>query len=217
MAAQQLRARHSLVIGLVAATIPLRSILAQPSGTGGTPILLIVNSSAPNKFGAYLGEILRAEGLNAFDRVELSSVTAAQLAQYDVAILAQTPLSGAQASMLSSYVSGGGALLAMRPDPQIAGLFGLNASAGTLSNGYLQIQTAATFNGATPGFGLTSATLQIHGVADQYTTVAGAVMLAQLYSTATSSTPYPAVVAAMRESTSWSSGTSRPIRRRPTN
>ena len=41
------------------------------------PILLIVNSSASNKFGAYLGEILRAEGLNAFDQVELNSLTTA--------------------------------------------------------------------------------------------------------------------------------------------
>ena len=80
------------------------------------PILLIVNSSASNKFGAYLGEILRAEGLNAFDQVELSSLTAAQLSQHDLAILAQTPLSSAQATMLTTYVSSGGALLAMRPD-----------------------------------------------------------------------------------------------------
>jgi hypothetical protein len=178
----------------VAAATP-SSVFAWQSGSG-VPILLIVDSSAPNKFGGYLGEILRAEGLNAFDQVELNSVTAAQLAQYDVAILAQTPLSSAQASMFDSYVTGGGALLAMRPDAQIAGLFGLSASAGTLSNGYLQIQTTATFNGATPGSGLTTATLQIHGGTDQYTTAAGAVMLARLYSNATTSTAYPAVVAA---------------------
>ena len=98
--------------------------------------------------------------------------------------------------MLSTYVSNGGALLAMRPDAQIASLFGLSTSAGTLSNGYLQIQTTATFNGATPGLGLTPATLQIHGGTDQYTTAAGAVMLARLYSNATTSTSYPAVVAA---------------------
>ncbi len=152
-----------LVISLVAMAIPARSAFSLQSGSGSTPILLIVNSSASNKFGAYLGEILRAEGLNAFDQVELNNLTASQLAQYDLAILAQTPLSSAQASMLSTYVSGGGALLAMRPDAQIASLFGLSTSAGTLSNGYLQIQTTAAFNGATPGSGLTPATLQIHG------------------------------------------------------
>jgi hypothetical protein len=155
-----------------------------------------VNSSASNKFGAYLGEILRAEGLNAYDQIELNSLTAPQLAQYDVAILAQTPLTSGQASLLSAYVTGGGALIAMRPDAQIAGLFGLGASAGTLSNGYLKIQNSATFNGTAPGYGLTSATLQIHGDTDRYSLLGGAVMLAQLYSTATTSTSYPAVVGA---------------------
>jgi hypothetical protein len=160
------------------------------------PILLIVNSSAPNKFGSYLGEILRAEGLNAFDQVELDSLTSTQLAQYDVAILAETPLSATHALTLTNFVSGGGALLAMRPDSKIAGIFGLGANEGTQSDGYLQIQTGASFNGQTPGSGLTAETLQIHGVTDQYTTTADAVTLAQLYTTAITITSYPAVVAA---------------------
>jgi hypothetical protein len=159
------------------------------------PILLIVNSAAANKLGPYLGEILRAEGLNAFDQVALANVTAAQLAQYDLAILVQTPLTSAQASMLTGYVSGGGALLAMRPDPQIASVFGLSGASGTLSNGYMQISTAATFNGAAPGAGLTTSTLQIHGDTDLYGGVTGT-MVARLYSNATTSTVYPAVVAA---------------------
>src|SRR5512135_956971 len=165
-----------LVLSLAGVASPLQSTLAQQSGV--TPILLIVNSAAPNKFGAYLGEILRAEGLNAYDQVELNNLTATQLAQYDLAILAQTPLSSTQASMFNTYVSGGGALLAMRPDAQINGLFGLTGSAGTLNNGYLQIQNNAVFNNAAPGFGLTSTTLQIHGDTDQYSTAAAAVMLA---------------------------------------
>src|SRR5512143_1090025 len=75
-------------------------------------------------------------------------------------------------------------------------MFGLNTSASTRTNGYLQIQNSAVFNSAAPGNGLTSATLQIHGDADQYTLASGAVMLAQLYSNATTSTPYAALVGA---------------------
>ena len=165
------------------------------AASANPPILVITNSAATNKFGAYLGEILRAEGLNAFDQTELSNLTSAQLSQYDLAILAQTSLTSAQASMLTNYVSGGGALLAMRPDAQIAPLFGLSGASGTLTNGYLKILNSATFNGAAPGVGLTASTLQIHGDADRYGTVSG-VMLAQLYSNATTSTSYPAVVAA---------------------
>jgi hypothetical protein len=158
------------------------------------PILLIVNSAAANKFGPYLGEILRAEGLNAFDQAELSSLTASQLAQYDLAILVQTSLTSAQASVQHLCVGRWGTA-GDAADAQI-NIFGLNAGAGTLTNGYLQIQTAAAFNGAAPGSGLTSATLQIHGDTDQYSLAPGAVMLAKLYSDADSSTTYPAVVAA---------------------
>jgi hypothetical protein len=186
-----------LVVGLLGTALPVKpSRAAVQASSTNPPILLIVNSSGTNKFGAYLGEILRAEGLNAFDQVELSSLTSTQLAQYDVVILAQTPLNSAQATLLTNYVQGGGALLAMRPDAQINSLFGLNASAGILTDGYLQVQTAATFNGAAPGYGLISATLQIHGTADQYIAASSASILAQLYTTATTATSYPAVVAA---------------------
>jgi hypothetical protein len=162
---------------------------------GDAPILLVVNDDySPTHFGRYLGEILRAEGLNSFDVMDISSLDAAELTGHDLTILAETSLTSAQAAMLNTYVSGGGRLLAMRPDEQIGGLFGLGASAGVLSNGYVQIDTAALLNGVAPGQGLTSATLQIHGDADEYSTLAGAVSLAQLYSDASSPTSYPAVV-----------------------
>ncbi len=173
--------------------------LAAPAASNNSltaPILLVTNDVAPNKFGAFLGEILRAEGLNAFDQVDLNSLTDTQLAQYDLAILAETPLSGSQSNLLTSYVQNGGALLAMRPDGQIASLFGLDTNAGTLSDGYLQISNTAVFNGPAPGLGLTPVTLQIHGQADQYTITGTAVSIAKLYSDAATGTDYPAVVAA---------------------
>ena len=115
---QQVEAITAIATGSVGGPM---AALAGPTTTN-PPILLIVNSAAPNRLGPYLGEILRAEGLNAFSQAELSSVTAAQLAEYDLAILVQTPLTSAQASVLTSYVSNGGALLAtqlrrQRPRP----------------------------------------------------------------------------------------------------
>jgi hypothetical protein len=162
--------------------------------TASRPILLVVNDSASNKFGRYLGEILRAEGLNSFDVTTVFSTTPAQLAGYRLVILAETTLTAYRASLLSNYVTGGGALIAMRPDAQIKGLFGLNTASGTVTDGYLKINTAVSVGGFTPGQGLASATLQIHGDADAYTLAGGAVKLADLYSSATTSTPYPAVV-----------------------
>jgi hypothetical protein len=148
---------------------------------------------AGNTFGRYLGEILCAEGLNGFDVIDLSAMTAAELNQHDLAILAETPLTSAQAATLTTYVSGGGRLIAMRPDAQITALFGLGAAAGTLTDGYLKIDGTAVLNGSAPGQGLTTTTLQIHGLANQYA-LSGGVMLARLYSNANASTTYPAVV-----------------------
>ena len=157
--------------------------------SGGTPpILLVVNDSAPNKFGRYLGEILRAEGLNSYDVADLSSLSASQIADYKVAILAETPLTSGQATLFSNYVSGGGYLIAMRPDAQIKSLFGLNTASGTQNNGYLKM------SGTGPSQGLNTSTLQIHGTSDLYTTAVGAVVQAQLYSNATTATAYPSVV-----------------------
>mgnify|MGYP000897045375 CR=1 FL=1 len=152
------------------------------------PILLIVNGGyAANPFGGYLGEILRAEGLNAYTTVDLSALTAGELAAHSVAVLAETPLTGPQATLLADYVNGGGRLIAMRPDAQIKGLFGLGAAAGTLADGYVK------FDNAQPAAaGLTTAALQIHGTADQYA-LAGGTEVARLYSNRTTATAYPAV------------------------
>lgn len=153
------------------------------------PVLLIPNGG----YGAYLGEILRAEGLNLFDQVAINGMNASLLAQYSAVILGPGSLTPTQAADLRAYVNNGGRLLAVRPDTQIVDLFGLGTNAGGLSDGYLKISATASFDGSSPGAGLTTQTLQIHGQADQYA-LAGGVELATLYSNAATPTSYPAVV-----------------------
>ena len=151
-----------------------------------TPILLVVNNSAPNPYGRYLAEILRAEGLNSFTIAQLSSVNATTLNAAQLVVLAETPLSAAQAGDFTTYITGGGRLLAMRPDTQIAALFNLSSAGSALSDPYLSI------NAAQPaGQGLPTATLQIHGTADRYTSTG--TTLATLYSNAMTATTHPAV------------------------
>ena len=106
------------------------------SGPGG-PILVI--SSASNPFSRYYGEILSAEGLNEYLVADISTVTSTTLANYDVVILGDMSLTSAQVSMLTTWVNGGGQLIAMHPDKQLAGLLGLTASTSTLSNAYLLV------------------------------------------------------------------------------
>jgi len=153
-------------------------------GPGG-PILVV---SAPgNPFSRYYAEILRAEGLNAFAVMDLAAVNASVLADYDVVVLGNIPLSTTEVTMFTNWVNAGGRLIAMRPDKKLAVLLGLTDASATLSDSYLLIDTSSG-----PGIGLVRETIQFHGQADLYTT-AGATALATLYSSASVSASSPAV------------------------
>jgi phosphodiesterase/alkaline phosphatase D-like protein len=148
--------------------------------------ILIVGSDA-NPFSIYHSEILRAEGVNAFDTADISAVTASSLSSYDVVILGDISLTTSQVTMFTNWVNSGGNLIAMRPDKQLAGLLGLADAGATLSNSYLSVNTAGA-----PGAGIVGQTIQFHGTADLYT--AGSVAtIATLFSSATAPTPHPAV------------------------
>ncbi|MBU1674280.1 fibronectin type III domain-containing protein [bacterium] len=153
-------------------------------GPGG-PILVVADTGNP--FGLYAAEILRTEGLNAFAVVDLSEVSALLLADYDVVILGETPLTSFQAGLFGDWVTGGGNLIAMRPDAQLAGLLGLTPAGGTLAEGYILIDTTST-----AGRGLVGETIQFHGEADLYD-LDGATALAALYADATTPTTNPAL------------------------
>ncbi len=157
---------------------------ADPGDGPGGPVLVVANQSDP--FSRYYAEILRAEGLNEFDVVDLDSLTAQSLAAHRVVVLAQNGLSDAQASLLSGWVNGGGDLVAMRPDPKLAGVLGLTPASGTVDNGYIKV------GGTGPGAGITTDTMQFHGTADGWT-ASGASTVATLYSNATTATSNPAV------------------------
>ena len=75
----------------------------------------------------------------------------------------------------------------MRPDPQLAGLLGLEATPDALANGYLKVNTASG-----PGAGIVDQTIQFHGTADRYT-LSGAEAIATLFSDANTATANPAV------------------------
>ena len=127
-------------------------------------------------FGAYLGEILRAEGFNTFQSADLADVTGTYLASFTLVVLAETPLTGPQAAMFSTYVSNGGQLIAMRPDAQLASTLGLTRAGGTTADGYMLANADHPV-----GAGIANQTLQFHGAADNYT-LNGATSLATLYS-----------------------------------
>jgi hypothetical protein len=160
-----------------------------PNPDGSVSILLITNQQAANRFGAYLGEILRAEGVNGFHTVDLSSLKPALLEKYDVVILAETSLSATEAETFEAYVTRGGRLIGMKPDDRLGAVFGWERSAGdaTLSKGYLKIDS-----GQPASSGINPSTLQLHDSANLYQ-LAGAQSIAWLYTDRETASENPAI------------------------
>jgi hypothetical protein len=154
----------------------------------GPTLLLIVNDNGSNPFGRYLGEILRTEGITTFNTITVNSISNSQLSGVPLVVLAETTLTSTQATVLTNYVNNGGRLIAMRPPSQLSTLLGLTSAGGTMPRGYVAIDTSTAI-----GSGFTSMTLPFRGPADRYTASTSTV-LATLYSDASTSTPYPAVV-----------------------
>ncbi|HEX5917856.1 MAG TPA: DUF4082 domain-containing protein [Nocardioides sp.] len=153
-------------------------------GPGG-PIAVVTSTGNPSS--SYLAEILRAEGLNEFANVRVSTLSAGTLAPYSVVVLGDVGVTDAQVAALTSWVEAGGNLIAMRPDSRLHGLAGITAQAGTVTDGYLAVNAAVE-----PGAGITTDTMQFHGTASRYS-LNGATGVATLYSNATTSTGLPAV------------------------
>lgn len=150
--------------------------------------VLVLGTDA--NFGSYAGEILKAEGFNAFKTDSLASpkITGSYLRQFDVVILAETSVTSEQKSMLTGYVKAGGNLIAFRPDKKLSDLFGITDANSTVKEGYLKINTSGDI-----GKGLVSETIQFHGVSDVYR-LNGGEEIASLYSDAQNSTGSPSVV-----------------------
>ena len=130
---------------------------ADPAQGPGGPILVV--TSGPATYGTYYAEILRTEGFNAYQDPESAAVTPTTLAGYDVVLLAKMPVTAPQVSMLSNWVTGGGNLIAMAPDVQLAGLLGLTAGGTPLAEGYLLVDTMSA-----PGNGIVGQTMQFHEI-----------------------------------------------------
>jgi hypothetical protein len=147
-----------------------------PAQGPGGPLLVVTDPGDP--FGTYYAEILRAEGLNEFAVTDTGSLNAATLNVYQVVLLARTSIDTTQAAVLSTWVQGGGNLIAMRPDADLAGLLGLGADNGDLTDAYMKVAT-----GSPPGTGITADSMQFHSTADRWST-AGATTVATLFSSA---------------------------------
>src|SRR6476659_2041706 len=132
----------AMMASTASATIP-----APPGGP-----VLVVTPATSDEFRNYVPEMMRGEGLNDFATASVSSLSPALLAGYDVVVLSRTPLSDAQAAMLSNWVTAGGNLIALRPDTRLAPLLGISPIGGTSDDANLSVDTSRA-----PGAGITNA------------------------------------------------------------
>lgn len=162
-------------------------LIAPVEGPGG-PVLVL--SSSLNPFSRYTVEILRAEGLNHFDASDILAINASMLSNYDVIVLGEIPVTSTQVGLLTNWVNAGGTLIAFKPSALLNSLCGLSTASGTLKDKYLLVNTSTG-----PGSGIVNQTIQFHGTANLHSIASGsgATSIATLYSSATLSTPNPAV------------------------
>jgi hypothetical protein len=166
----------------------------------GAPLLLVVDGGfVPNPFGEYWTEILRGEGLVGFAKIELRELAAltdaeaeARLASFAVVLLAETRLPEPTQTLLRAYVAAGGRLVAMRPDPALADLFGLEYAQTQPEPPAQPLQYFAFATASGPGVGITSQSLTYHGLGDRYAS-AGARVLAWFQDQLDSPSTHPAV------------------------
>jgi hypothetical protein len=119
----------------------------------------------------------------------------AMLNDYDVILLGQITLTGSDVSLLTSWTTAGGTLIAQRPNSLLYPLMGITSSGSITDNNtntYLLVNTAAGM----PGAGIVNQTIQFHGVADLYNMLSGTTSLATLYSSASTAMPNPAITSA---------------------
>ncbi|MCI0553443.1 MAG: twin-arginine translocation signal domain-containing protein [Anaerolineae bacterium] len=154
---------------------------------GSVPILILTSRRSPNRFGAYLDEILRAEGLNCFHTADVSSLGLESIRQYDIVLLAEMPLNKTQIETFEAYVAQGGRLVCMRPVKGLESAIGVEKFESTLSNGYLKTEESHPTSA-----GINQSTMQFHGLADLYKIV-GAKAVAWLYTDRVTPSANPAI------------------------
>lgn len=149
------------------------------------PLLVVSEGAGSSIFGDYLAHILLAEGLTFFRRVAAADLTPDVLAAAQVVLFAERSLPRAVVGDLERFVAQGGRVIAMRPDPTLAPLFGVVALGTSAASGVLDVTSLG--NDPHPPTGL-----QFHGVADHYRVV-GAQTLAWIRHASPGSDRSPAI------------------------
>jgi hypothetical protein len=137
--------------------------------------------------------MLRTEGLGLYRVADLPSVSRDTLGSFELVLLAEissgSPLSPNQVGMFEDFLKDGGALIALRPPPELAEpIFGVRPTGRSIRDGYVKFDTQTSI-----GRGLEDIPLQYHGEADAYEVVGSDTrVVATLYQDSSTPTRFPA-------------------------
>ncbi|MEP7344310.1 MAG: hypothetical protein ABI877_03545, partial [Gemmatimonadaceae bacterium] len=133
-------------------------------------------------------------------KIELATILAsddplAMLKEFPLVLLAETLIDDVAEWHLRSYVVGGGKLIAMRPDPRIADVFGLSFVGEQVEDPKSPLQFISLDPAIDAAAGLTPGPILFHGAIDRYDVVPGAdvTIVASLMDNLTVTSPNPAV------------------------
>ena len=157
-----------------------------PLRAGNAMIAVLVHDSQPvARFGRYLAEILRGEGLSHYDVLPIDAGLP-DLAGYDAVVLTRLNPTVAQVRALVSYVEDGGRLIAIRPSMALTKALGLTPQLSMTDRAYVRPLTD----------GVPNEPIQTHVPADNYSNgfPAGTEILAEIYGDAVTRTAFPAVL-----------------------
>ncbi len=155
--------------------------------TSISPILVLATE---NEFGTYTGEILKAEGFNAFllDSLSNPEIKLKYLKKFDLVILAESSLAPGQKEMFAGFVKEGGNLIAFKPDKKLSEVFGILEEAGSFDKAYLSVNPNSDITK-----GLIKETMRLHVPADKCK-LNGGTIIADVITDATGSSGFPGVV-----------------------
>ncbi|MSP14791.1 MAG: hypothetical protein EXR62_17755 [Chloroflexi bacterium] len=152
------------------------------------PLLLVTDSTSfTNRYGPYVAEMLRAEGLHGFKTTELADLAAPLLAEHSVVILTRSQVTEKTRDLFGNYVAAGGQLILLMPESIWEPLTGMAPLPAGMLDGYLKLLVTREVSQGFP-----AESFQFHGPA-RYWSGAGAQPLALLYRDAVSPTSYPAI------------------------
>jgi hypothetical protein len=125
-------------------------------GPGG-PVLLVTDDRNP--YDDFIAEILRAEGMPAFETIALRDLASATLADHAVAVVSGTPRPTARLQ-LGRWLEAGGRLVLNDAGDELAGLAGLRRVPGAVAEGDLLVDPDSR-----AGRGVPATPLRLHAEA----------------------------------------------------